>query len=119
MAGCADVLGLPDPQPLELGADCTGSAAGDISKCPAATDTCLPISGSADMCSISCGTGPPGSGTSAPPPPQGGDQLCATLATTGTPSVITWYCVIACGTFDGQDLGTCPTGLTCTNNFCQ
>jgi hypothetical protein len=37
----------------------------------------------------------------------------------GSGSAYNWSCGIACGTAGSNNLGTCPTGLTCTSNFCQ
>ena len=131
VVGCADVLGLPEAKQLELGTDCRGSSGSDLSLCPAATDQCEAYDGSGSdfPCTITCGTGPVGSGSDFPPAPQGGDRICATLVTTGTPAcaaafqtsqtIVTWYCAIVCGTYMGSDYGTCPATLTCVNNFCQ
>ena len=129
VVGCSDVLGLTDPRPIQLGADCTGPTGGDPSQCPVGTDVCMTETGSADFCSLVCGTTPAGTGT--PVPPDSGDLRCAQLATTGTPActyhypdpndatVELWLCEIECGSLGGNDLGTCPLGLTCTNNLCQ
>ncbi len=129
MIGCSDVLGLPDPTAVELGASCVGPSGSDLSKCPAATDQCVSYAGSDYQCTISCGTGEVGSGSASAVPPQGGDRICATLITTGTPAcaaalqtsaqIVTWYCAIVCGTYMGRDYGSCPSGLTCTNYYCQ
>ena len=74
-------------------------------------------------------------GTNQAPPPSGGDAICAAQMPnngTGKPQcalagvgsgtgnmAIDWSCGIRCGTAGSADLGTCPTGLTCTQNLCQ
>lgn len=48
----------------------------------------------------------------------GGTPACLFYSGTGTNGdqpPFSWYCAVACGTLNGQSLGTCPTGLTCTN----
>jgi len=59
-------------------------------------------------------------------PPPNGDAMCS--SSSGTPRCAltdqktgtqTWYCGIECGMAGAMNLGTCPTGLTCTSNLCQ
>lgn len=127
----------------DLGKICTGSGSGDPALCSAADPQCLSVGGPF-FCSTSCGTsacamgGTPGSdsclgmGSNQPMPPSGGDALCMAQASTGTPvcglygpgsgsgsAAVDWSCAILCGTSGSNNFGTCPTGLTCTSNFCQ
>lgn len=94
------------------------------------------------LCTLSCGqsawTGDPNTQQA----PTGGDAICmnaypADATHTGTPGCYyyaqdqtdttkaDWDCGIACGSFNGQPLGNCPTGLTCdiatgqTYGFCE
>ena len=34
-------------------------------------------------------------------------------------TMLDWRCGIACGTIQNTNLGSCPGGLTCTDNLCQ
>jgi hypothetical protein len=78
-----------------------------------------------------------GSGSDAPQPPSNGDAMCQTAveASGGTGEVkcilfaadpqgsgndsVDWTCGILCNQDGSNDFGSCPTGLTCTNNICQ
>ncbi len=82
------------------------------------------------------GTGIVGSG--GPTPPADGDTMCQQQleANGGTGAIscnlfaadpngsgdqsVTWTCGILCGSNgSGNQLGSCPTGLDCTQNFCR
>lgn len=130
----------------DLGKICTstGSAgSGDPTLCTAADPECLTVGGPF-FCSKSCGTGPCvaggtpgsascfGSGSNQPMPPAGGDAICMAQASSGTPicglygagsgsgsAAVDWSCAILCGSAGSNNFGTCPPGLTCSQNFCQ
>jgi len=84
-------------------------------------------SGSTSFCTIECGV----TAGSAKKPPDGGPQLCAEAQTYGgtaacdltiknSNGTLTWDCGLECGTENGNDYGTCPTGLSCSaKNICQ
>jgi len=84
------------------------------------------------------GSGCPNNGSNGayPQPPSGGDAICMQqkAGNPGTPvcglfgpagsgasagSAIAWDCAVLCGSAGSQNFGTCPSGLTCSNNFCQ
>jgi hypothetical protein len=91
-----------------------------------------PCSGPADsgFCSLDCGTS-----TAPMTAPSGGNTLCAAQydGSSGTPlcgandatgtscpsGTCTWLCVVACGDYMGQALGSCPNGLACSGNACN
>jgi hypothetical protein len=116
---------------MGLGAVCSQTMA-----CPTtpADLGCVRLSTTATtgFCTIPCGqTNVPPQGQD-PTPPTGGDALCAaSMPAPGSGTVacfissapamnkINWFCGIACGNIQGTDLGTCPGGLTCTDNICQ
>lgn len=130
----------PDAAPVDpgvsgLGQVCTTAGTecttGDATICAELDD---PPNGG--FCTLSCGT----TGRVPDPipqdfqPPADGQQICgaAYMGDTGTPvcaiyqnaedatvDEATWYCAVACGTFNGQNLGDCPGGLTCQANFCD
>ncbi len=130
----------------DFGKICTGSGSGDPSACSADDPECLTLTGNAFYCTASCGTGPCvaggtagsdscfGSGSNQPAAPANGDAACQALSAaggTGTPvcgvfgpgsgsgnSAVAWSCILLCGTAGSDNLGTCPTGLTCTQNAC-
>ena len=37
----------------------------------------------------------------------------------GDDTMLDWRCGIGCGMVQGTNLGSCPGGLTCTDNLCQ
>lgn len=98
--------------------------------CPDSAPICAIAQGSANgFCTLQCGTTPEQQN---PMPPANGHQICQMAQPappSGTPlcvvtggaqnGTIPWACGVMCGTFQGQELGNCPGGLTCVNNFCQ
>jgi len=126
LAGCRQVLGIEDTEVVELGAICTGVSGGNRALCPPAAPECLSFDGRTYFCTATCGTSPAGPN---PVPPLGGLAFCQRLASSGSPTCgapdtsnpteVTWYCAIYCGTTGGQDLGSCPPGLRCTDNYCK
>jgi hypothetical protein len=117
----------PDNESSGLGQVCTPQMA-----CPAGAPECAAFEKNATqgMCTLSCGTGEPASGGGMPTPPATGDATCAAGYTgTGTPAcvvygeevdgMVPWSCGVLCGTSGTTNLGECPTGLTCTSNFCM
>ncbi len=125
IAACRMVMDIGDPQLIEIGAPCSG----DLT-CSAEAPICIPTGfGSAQYCSTSCGNGAAGSGSNAPDPPVGGDAICRSRVSTGTPAcllygvaqngVVPWWCAILCGTLGSDNLGDCPSGLVCISNSCQ
>jgi hypothetical protein len=127
-----------------IGHICTsGSNMGSAGLCPTSDPICTSLGG-AWFCTESCGTGPCatggsagssscfGTGSNQPQPPSGGDAICMSQSSSGTPvcglygpgpgsgnMAVAWACGILCGTSGSNNFGTCPTGLTCTQNFCQ
>jgi hypothetical protein len=117
-----------NPPAQGLGAVCDNAR-----PCPAtpAGLECVALSMTATQgfCALPCGSSannmtPPQGGqaicSGSQPPPGSGTPLCAiTGPAEGTPPMTPWLCGVACGTLQGMDLGTCPGGLTCTDNLCQ
>ncbi len=126
--GGGDGSGSGNPPAQGLGAVCN-----QTTPCPTtpAGLECIALSATATQgfCGLPCGTSandqtPPQGGqaicTGSMPAPGSGTPLCAiTGAPEGTPPMTPWFCGVACGTLQGMDLGTCPGGLTCTENLCQ
>jgi hypothetical protein len=107
-----------------------GNQCSQTMTCPATTPDCIGFTQGNNFCSFTCGT-TQGTSTNPGNPPTGGNTTCANMYTgTATPvcagvdacpnGTCTWSCALACGTFMGQNLGTCPANLTCntTNNLC-
>ena len=126
----------PTPDaPMSAAAMGLGKVCDQTHMCPTTGATmCVKLSASATsgFCTLGCGT------TTAPPagtmaaPPAGGDAMCTASTPApgaGTPAcvlsnapannMIAWDCGILCGTSGTTNLGTCPSGLTCTMNICQ
>jgi hypothetical protein len=132
-----------------IGKICTGGGSGDPTLCTTSDPLCTSVGGPwfcTEGCGYgSCATGGhfggsgaqacagvPG-GSAQPAPPSGGDAICMQQKadTTATPvcglygdgpsagSAIAWSCALLCGTSGSNNFGTCPTGLTCSQNFCQ
>jgi hypothetical protein len=122
----SDAGGNPPAQGL-------GAVCDDTHMCPTtpAGLECIALSDNAThgFCAAPCGMSannqtPPTGGTAmctaSQPPPGNGTPLCAiTGMAVGQPPMTPWFCGVACGTFMSMDLGTCPGGLTCTDNLCQ
>jgi len=126
LVGCRQVLGFDDTEVAELGAICTGVQGGNVTLCSPDAPVCMTLDGKTDFCTASCGTSPQGPDIQ---PPATGNAICASLASSGTPAcgladvadpaTVTWYCEILCGPAGGQDFGSCPPGLTCTDGICR
>lgn len=123
----APMVDAGNPPAMGLGARCD-----NMTPCPTtpAGLECVALSQGATygFCALPCGTTPAASME----PPMNGTQTCQASTPApgnGTPiCAITgpmmngmkpWLCGVACGTFMGQNLGTCPGGLVCTDNLCQ
>ncbi|MBP6633760.1 MAG: hypothetical protein KBG28_02750 [Kofleriaceae bacterium] len=105
-----------------------GQVCSQAMPCPASAPTCAvtQMNATVGFCTASCGTTPANSMT----PPAGGNAMCVAAYTggVGTPvcglgfapmgQTMTWGCAIACGNFQGNELGGCPGGLTCVANNC-
>jgi hypothetical protein len=117
---------MPGNPPVTSG---LGQVCTDMVACADQTTTCLSAQGATQgFCSFEC-AGNLAMGTN---PEASASQACATAytGTTGSPLCAArvpqqvgtnndWYCVVACGTLNMQELGECPGGMTCTNNTCQ
>jgi hypothetical protein len=122
----APAADAPNAAAMGLGKVCDQATA-----CPTTGATqCVGVSMTAThgFCTLPCGMTPSTSMT----PPANGDAMCTAAmpaSPQGTPACaihgpamsnkFTWYCVLACGTLSGQNLGQCPGGLTCMSNLCQ
>lgn len=137
-------MDAPGSSSNALGKICTGGGSGDPSLCTTADPICTSVGGPF-FCTEGCGYGScasggtygssscAGAGSNQPAPPSNGDSICMMqkAGNPGTPvcglygdgpnagSAIAWACAILCGTSGSNNFGTCPTGLTCTQNFCQ
>lgn len=126
---------LPDASTGGGGAEAIGKVcvlAMNGADCPPAAPSCVAlVQGTNGFCTAACGTSADNM-----TPPANGNATCAAV-TPAVPSgtvacglygeamngMVPWACGIFCGTIDNmgtpQDLGMCPTGLTCTQNLCQ
>lgn len=120
------LVDAPNAAAMGLGAVCSQTM-----MCPTTGATmCAALSMTAThgFCTLSCGM----TASTATQPPTNGNQMCAASTPappSGTPvcaihgpamnNKFTWYCAVACGTLNNQDLGQCPGGLTCMSNICQ
>lgn len=136
-------MDAPGGSAAGIGTICTGTGSGN-GMCPTSDPQCITLTGTAYFCTEGCGYGSCGSGgtfgsssctqgSNQPVAPSGGNAICAMQKsqTTATPacalfgdgpnagSAVAWSCGLLCGTSGSNNFGTCPTGLTCTSNFCQ
>ena len=105
-----------------------GNLCSQAMPCGTEAPLCIALGmGKPSWCSAVCGQS-----AGSDMPPAGGQAVCDEfMSTPGTPlcavvrppsgneTQYTWACGVYCGTFMGMELGTCPTGLTCTSNLCQ
>ena len=128
-----DAGGLDAPPQIDATPGNTATKLGKVcmadTDCPVQAPACARVSGTAThgWCSNTCGTS-----TDVQMPPANGNAMCAAAydGTSGTPAcalhdnaspagTFNWSCGVLCGTIQGQEAGTCPTGLTCTDSLCQ
>jgi hypothetical protein len=117
----------PDAPPAQMASMGLGKVCDQANPCPATVPICATV-GTVGFCTQICGNTP----EAAMEPPADGNMICQNL-TPASPSatpgcVLTappmggtkdWACGLVCGMIEGNDLGPCPLGLTCTDNLCQ
>ncbi len=127
-----------------IGKSC-GSGSANMAACPSSDPICTSLTGQQFFCTEGCGYGSCAAGgtygssscgmngSAQPAPPSGGDTICMQQKpqTTATPlcalygdgpnagSAIAWACALVCGTAGSSSFGTCPSNLSCVQNFCQ
>ena len=128
-AGGVDSGPTPDAPPTTQPSMGLGKTCDQANPCPTQDPPFLCATvGTVGFCTKICGNTAAGATT----PPADGNTKCMAIqpaSPSGTPlcaltappmnNTMDWACALGCGVFMNQNLGDCPTGLTCTSNICQ